>query len=200
MRRLSFPERHAADYPASRPTVDLPIAALLIASLAHWIRGAPADSVIFLAAAILLLFTERHTAAADALLVPSGRLPGASLIAAAALVALVFGRQTVPMLLAVTAIGIGALVVEWRDPSLPPRPVPRGGWLWVALAISWCLWELVSFLYEQAAGGLSLTHPTMSDLVDPMLDNRVVQVLALGVWVAAGLAMLRAAATARRTA
>ncbi len=199
MGRLSSPERHAADYPAPRLAVDLPIAALLIASLAHWIRGAPADGVIFFAAAILLLFTERHTTPADALL-PATRLPGASLIVAAALVALAFGRHTVPMFLAVTAIGVGALVVEWRDPSLPAQPVPRRGWLWVALAISWCLWELVSFIYEQAAGGLSLTHPTMSDLVDPMLDNRVVQALAIGVWVAAGLAMLRAAATARRTA
>ncbi|MGV9300253.1 hypothetical protein [Amycolatopsis sp. NPDC003676] len=199
MRRLSSSERHAADYPAHRLAVDLPIAALLIASLAHWIRGAPADGVIFFAAAILLLFTERHSTA-DALLAPSTRLPGTSLIAAVALVALVFGRQTVPMFLTISAIGIGALVVEWRDPSLPPQPVPRRGWLWVALAISWCLWELVSFIYEQAAGGLSLTHPTMSDLVDPMLDNRVVQALALGVWVAAGLAMLRAAAAARRTA
>lgn len=197
---MADPERHAADYPAPRTAVDLPIAALLIASLAHWIRGAPADGVIFFAAAILLLFTERHASAADDLLVPAARLPGASLIIAVALVALVFGRQTVPMFLAVTAIGVGALVVEWRDPSLPSQPVPRRGWLWVALAISWCLWELISFVYEQAAGGLSLTHPTMSDLVDPMLDNRVVQALALGVWVAAGLAMLRAAAEARRTA
>ncbi len=196
---MALPERHAADYPAPRLAVDLPIAALLIASLAHWIRGAPADGVIFFAAAILLLFTERHSAPADALL-PATRLPGTSLIVAVALVALAFGRHTVPMFLAVTAIGIGALVVEWRDPSLPAQPVPRRGWLWVALAISWCLWELVSFIYEQAAGGLSLTHPTMSDLVDPMLDNRVVQALAIGVWVAAGLAMLRAAATARRTA
>ncbi|MBB1151953.1 hypothetical protein [Amycolatopsis dendrobii] len=196
---MALPERHAADYPAPRLAVDLPIAALLIASLAHWIRGAPADGVIFFASAILLLFTERHSTPADPLF-PAVRLPGTSLIVAVALVALVFGRQTVPMFLAVTAIGIGALIAEWRDPSLPPRPVPRRGWLWVALAISWCLWELVSFIYEQAAGGLSLTHPTMSDLVDPMLGNRVVQALALGVWVAAGLAMLRAAATARRTA
>ncbi|SFP88275.1 hypothetical protein [Amycolatopsis rubida] len=196
---MALPERHAADYPAPRLAVDLPIAALLIASLAHWIRGAPADGVIFFAAALLLIVTERHRTPADALL-PAARLPGPSLIVAVALVALVFGRQTVPMFLAVTAIGVGALTVEWRDPSLPPRPVPRRSWLWVALAISWCLWELISFVYEQAAGGLSLTHPTMSDLVDPMLGNRVVQALALGVWTAAGLAMLRAAATARRTA
>ncbi|MYW96378.1 hypothetical protein G3I59_38650 [Amycolatopsis rubida] len=196
---MALPERHAADYPAPRLAVDLPIAALLIASLAHWIRGAPADGVIFFAAAILLIVTERHRTPADALL-PATRLPGPSLIVAVALVALVFGRQTVPMFLAVTAIGVGALTVEWRDPSLPPRPVPRRSWLWVALAISWCLWELISFVYEQAAGGLSLTHPTMSDLVDPILGNRVVQALALGVWTAAGLAMLRAAATARRTA
>ncbi|WP_020659768.1 hypothetical protein [Amycolatopsis benzoatilytica] len=197
---MATPERHAADYPQSRLIVDLPVAGLFIASLAHWIRDAPADGVVFFAAAAVLLFTERHGIAPDALLAPPVRLPAASLIAAVALVALVFGRHTVPMSLTVVAIGASALVLEWRDPSLPSQPVPRRGWVWVALAISWCLWELVSFIYEQAAGGLSLTHPTMSDLVDPMLDLRVVQALALGVWVAAGLAMLRAAAAARRTA
>jgi len=198
---MATPERHAADYPRSRLVVDLPVAALFLTSLAHWIRGAPADGVVFAGAAVLLLVTERHGTASDAFVAtPPARLPGASLIVAVALVALVFGRQTVPMFLTVVALGVGALVVEWREPSLPARPVPRRGRLWAALAISWCLWELVSFVYEQAAGGLSLTHPTMSDLVDPMLANRAVQALALGVWTAAGLALLRAASAARRVA
>jgi hypothetical protein len=193
------PEDRPAEYHRSRLAVDLPVAGLVIAALAHWIRGAPADALIFFAAAVLLLFTERH-GPADALLPDAPtRLPGPSLIVAVALVALVFGRGTVPMLLTVSAIGLGALVLEWREPSVPATdPAPKRGWVWVAVAVGWCFWELVSFIYEQAAGGLSLTHPTMSDLVDPMLDNRVVQALALGVWVGAGLAMLRAAAARRR--
>jgi hypothetical protein len=193
------PEDRPAEYHRSRLAVDLPVAGLVIAALAHWIRGAPADALIFFAAAVLLLFTERHRQGDAALLDAPARLPGLSLVVAVALVALVFGRGTVPMLLTVSAIGLGALVLEWREPSVPaPDPAPRRGWVWVAVAVGWCVWELVSFIYEQAAGGLSLTHPTMSDLVDPMLDNRVVQALALGVWVAAGLAMLRAAAARRR--
>ncbi|WP_328609790.1 hypothetical protein OG943_11895 [Amycolatopsis sp. NBC_00345] len=196
------PEDRPAEYDRSRLAVDLPVAGLVIAALAHWIRGAPADALIFFAAAVLLLFTERHGAAGlgdSAMLGAPARLPGLSLVVAVALVALVFGRETVPMLLTVSAIGLGALVLEWREPSVPATdPAPRRGWVWVAVAVGWCVWELVSFVYEQAAGGLSLTHPTMSDLVDPMLDNRVVQALALGVWAAAGLAMLRAAAARRR--
>jgi hypothetical protein len=193
------PEDRPAEYHRSRLAVDLPVAGLVIAALAHWIRGAPADALIFFAAAVLLLFTERHGPGDAALPAAPTRLPGMSLVVAVALVALVFGRGTVPMLLTVSAIGLGALVLEWREPSVPaPDPAPRRGWVWVAVAVGWCVWELVSFIYEQVAGGLSLTHPTMSDLVDPMLDNRVVQALALGVWVAAGLAMLRAAAARRR--
>ncbi|MBB4683465.1 hypothetical protein [Amycolatopsis jiangsuensis] len=197
---VSSSEHRSAGYPRGRLAVDLPVAGLVIAALAHWIRDAPADALIFFAAAVLLLVTERHAPSAENALGEPVRLPGLPLIAVVAVVALVFGRQTVPMLLTVSAVGIGALVVEWREPSLPAAPrVPRG-WVWVALAVGWCVWELVAFIYEQAAGGLSLTHPTMSDLVDPMLGNRVVQALALAVWVAAGLAMLRAAAAARRTA
>jgi hypothetical protein len=70
--------------------------------------------------------------------------------------------------------------------------------VWSAVGLSWCLWELISFVYEQAAGGLSLTHPTMSDLVDPLLTSRLAQAAAIAGWLAAGLAMLRAAAAARR--
>ncbi|GAA3563233.1 hypothetical protein GCM10022222_53730 [Amycolatopsis ultiminotia] len=198
---VSSSEGHPAGYSRGRLAVDLPVAGLVIAAFAHGIRGAPADAVIFFAAAVLLLVTERHGHAPDDPLGAPARLPALPLIAVVVLVALVFGRQTVPMLLTVSAIGIGALAVEWREPSLPPaRRGPARGWVWVALALAWCVWELVAFIYEQAAGGLSMTHPTMSDLVDPMLGNRVVQALALAVWMAAGLAMLRAAAAARRSA
>ena len=65
--------------------------------------------------------------------------------------------------------------------------------------MGWCLWEFISFIYEQAAGGLSLTHPTMSDLVDPLLTNRIVQAVAIMGWLAAGVPMLRAAAAGRRS-
>jgi len=179
-------------------TVDLPVVALTLAAIAHWIRGAPADALIFLAVTLVLLITERPREETGELAEPF-RVPGFAVVAAGLLV-LAFGRDSVPVAIAISAIGLVALFAEWRDPSLPvDRPVPRRAWLWSAVALSWCGWELLSFVYEQAAGGLSLTHPTMSDLVDPLLTSRIVQALAITGWLAAGLAMLRAAATARRS-
>ncbi|WIY04139.1 hypothetical protein QRX60_09915 [Amycolatopsis mongoliensis] len=189
----------ALGFPSRSLTVDLPVIALTLAAIAHWIRGAPADALIFLAVTLLLLITERPSADDGFELAEPFRVPGFAVVAAGLLV-LAFGRDSVPVAVAISAIGLVALFAEWRDPSLPvDRPVPRRAWLWSAVALSWCAWELLSFVYEQAAGGLSVTHPTMSDLVDPLLASRIVQALAITGWLAAGLAMLRAAATARRS-
>ncbi|HEY3469934.1 MAG TPA: hypothetical protein VGL47_32715 [Amycolatopsis sp.] len=188
----------ALGFPTRSVTFDLPVVALTLAAVAHWIRGAPADALIFLAVTLLLLVTERP-GATEAELGEPFHVPGFAVVAAGLLV-LAFGRDSVPVAVAISAIGLVALFAEWRDPSLPvDRPVPRRAWLWSAVALAWCAWELLSFVYEQAAGGLSLTHPTMSDLVDPLLTSRIVQALAITGWLAAGLAMLRAAATARRS-
>lgn len=189
---LSFPRRAAR-------LIDLPVVALALAALAHWIRGADTDALIFLVVTVILLITERRRTSEESVTAQPLRVPGYTVLAAAALV-LAFGRDSVPVAVAISAIGLAALVTEWRDPSLPAdRPVPRRGWVWSAVGLSWCLWELISFVYEQAAGGLSLTHPTMSDLVDPLLTSRLAQAAAIAGWLAAGLAMLRAAAAARRS-
>lgn len=188
----------ALGFPSRSLTIDLPVIALALAAIAHWIRGAPADALIFLAVTLVLLITERP-GASEAEFGEPFRVPGFAVVAAGLLV-LAFGRDSVPVAVAISAIGLVALFAEWRDPSLPAdRPAPRRAWLWSAVALSWCAWELLSFVYEQAAGGLSLTHPTMSDLVDPLLTSRWVQALAITAWLAAGLAMLRAAAEARRS-
>jgi len=188
---LSFPGRAAR-------LIDLPTVALALAALAHWIRGAEPDALIFLVVTLALLITERGRTSEKSVVGQPFQVPGYSVLAAALLV-LAFGRDSVPVAVAISAIGLAAVVTEWRDPSLrPDRPVPRRSWLWSAVGLSWCLWELVSFVYEQAAGGLSLTHPTMSDLVDPLLTSRLAQAAAITGWLAAGLAMLRAAAAARR--
>jgi hypothetical protein len=191
---LGFPGRSSR-----RLTVDLPVIALTLAAIAHWIRGAPADALIFLAVTLLLLITERPETSVAGELAEPFRVPGFAVVAAGLLV-LAFGRDSVPVAVAISVIGLVALFAEWRDPSLPvDRPVPQRAWVWSGVALAWCAWELLSFVFEQAAGGLSLTHPTMSDLVDPLLANRWVQAVAITGWFAAGLAMLRAAAAARRS-
>jgi hypothetical protein len=191
---LGFPGRSARRF-----TVDLPLVALSLTALAHWIRGAPADAVIFLTVALMLVITEWRGIREDTVAAQPLRVPGVAVLATGLLV-LSFGRASVPVIVAISIIGLASLYAEWRDPSLPAdRPVPRGSWMWAAVGVSWLAWEFISFVYEQGAGGLSLTHPTMSDLIDPLLTNRIPQTVAITGWLAAGLAMLRAAAAARRS-
>jgi hypothetical protein len=194
---FGFPERRTG-----RLTLDLPVIALFITALAHWIRGARADALIFVTVAVLLMFTEAAGAGGDAAAAEPARIPGVALVIVVMLLVLAFGRNSVPMLLTISVIGLGALFAEWRDPSMPAdpkQPIPARAWMWSAIGLSWVLWELISFIYEQAAGGLSLTHPTMSDLIDPLLSNRIAQAVAIAGWLAAGVAMLRASAIARRS-
>ncbi|VVJ23798.1 Uncharacterised protein [Amycolatopsis camponoti] len=45
-----------------------------------------------------------------------------------------FCRDSVPMAVTISAIGVVPLFAEWRDPSLPvDRPVPHRAWLWSAV-------------------------------------------------------------------
>ncbi|GAB3893813.1 hypothetical protein GCM10029964_071200 [Kibdelosporangium lantanae] len=180
-----------------RLTVDLSVVVLPLVAIAHWIRGAPIDAVIFVVVTLLLVVTELRVdgALADHPL----RFPW-FVVVAVGLCVLAFGRDSLPVGMVISVIGGLVLFTELREPSLPvDRPVPGRSWVWAAVGLSWLAWEFVAFVYEQAAGGESVDHPTMSDLVEPMLSNRVVQAVAITAWLTAGLAMLRAAAAARRS-
>ncbi|MEV4319697.1 hypothetical protein [Actinocrispum sp. NPDC049592] len=178
-----------------RLTVDLAVVALPVAALAHWIRGAPVDAIIFVAVTLLLVLAELRGATSPARPL---RVPGIA-VAAVGLLVLAFGRDSLPVGVVISGIGLLVLNSELREPSLPlDRPVPRHAWVWAVVGVGWCGWELIAFVYEQSEGGYSTTHPTMSDLIEPMLTNRVVQAVAITAWLTAGLAMLRAVAAARR--
>ncbi|MGD9530017.1 hypothetical protein [Pseudonocardia sp.] len=84
-----------------------------------------------------------------------------------ALVAALFRPLTLPAAVAVLAAGAVLLVVRARRPVGPHRPVPRAAVVaWAALLAAGALWEAVA-----TAWGNDADHPTLSLLLDPVLDT-----------------------------
>ncbi|MGH3943715.1 MAG: hypothetical protein ACRDRY_09690 [Pseudonocardiaceae bacterium] len=101
-----------------------------------------------------------------------------------ALIAAVFEPLTVPAAVAVLIPGV--LLLAWRA-TRPVRPLPSGAVspgtvaLWLALAAAGAGWWLVAFLW-----GNDSNHPTLSLLLDPVLETYPARVLGYAVWLAAG--------------
>ncbi|MGH3934698.1 MAG: hypothetical protein ACRDS1_06935 [Pseudonocardiaceae bacterium] len=101
-----------------------------------------------------------------------------------ALIAAVFEPLTVPATVAVLVPGVLLLALRVRRPV---RPLPAGAvspaavTLWLALVAAGGGWWLVAFLW-----GNDPEHPTLSLLLDPVLDTYPARVLGYAAWLAAG--------------
>lgn len=182
--------------------------------LVHFVRGAPLDGVIFVAVALVLAVSELAVAREspadpglpDLSVVPPpirrvGRTEALAVLVGSALFGILVGswvRFSVPVEVAMVAVGVLAVGAVWRqspepaDGQLPEsQPLGWGALAWVALALTWCGWELVSFVHEVNVDDVSIGHPTLSDIVEPVLDHRVARWIALTAWVAAGYGLVR---------
>lgn len=101
-----------------------------------------------------------------------------------ALIAAVFEPLTVR---AAVAVLIPGVLVLARRATRPVRPLPSGAVspgaaaLWLALATAGAAWWLVAFLW-----GNDPQHPTLSLLLDPVLETYPARVLGYALWLAAG--------------
>jgi hypothetical protein len=183
--------------------------------LVHFVRGAPLDGVIFIGVSLVLAVSELAVARerpADpgppelsAEPPPPIRRVGTTEAIAVLLGSVLFGilvgswiRFSVPVEVAMVAVGVLSVGAVWRqspgpaDGQLPEsQPLGWGALAWVALALTWCGWELVSFVHEVNVDDVSIGHPTLSDIVEPVLDHRVARWIALTAWVAAGYGLVR---------
>lgn len=165
---------------------------LFITGCFHLYRGAPADGVFFLAAAIWLAVVETRSPAAlvagHAPASLSGPVVGA-LLGYAAVLALVprYGRADVVL---VGGIGLaGVAVAGTRGDTVPPRR--RGAaWPYALVGLVAALNELTAYLLGGSTAA-EWRHPSLSDLLDPAWAwGPTRAVLAVG-WLAAGLFLMR---------
>ncbi|HSV67152.1 MAG TPA: hypothetical protein VLJ59_14730 [Mycobacteriales bacterium] len=93
--------------------------------------------------------------------------------------------------MAVVAISLGLFGVAIFAPP-PRKPAPRRvsliGWLaWLVPILTFSVLEIVNSLVF----GSTPTHPTLSGLMDPVLESQPVRAAAVLLWLAAGRELLR---------
>lgn len=123
-------------------------------------------------------------------------LPGALAAAAVGYAALASGLdvRTWP---AEVAVLVPAAVVTALALARPPSPVSvdepvrRAAVVWGVLVGAALLWEAWAFFHQPAWNVASVTHPSLSSLVEPALDVRPVRFTAWLLWLAAGWRLVR---------
>lgn len=95
-------------------------------------------------------------------------------------------------------IGIAplALTLTWfsdrPDAIKPGAPIFLSAKVWSGLGILTSLWEVLNYILAERSHD-DITHPTITDLVDPVLKNHVGKILFIVIWVAAGITFLKPA-------
>lgn len=78
-----------------------------------------------------------------------------------------------------------------RGPKEKPDPrMARSRLLWTILCLGITVWEFMANILGQLAGSLHL-YPTISVLIDPILDNHYGQAAFVVAWLAIGIGFLR---------
>lgn len=168
----------------------------IMAGFQLW-RGAFVDGMLFTAITLLLIvdtstggrirFFRKHIVAP--------RWVTLVVVLGIGLVLVIAPRHGIVDLIAMVLIGISALILAWAPASvrveLPARAYRTSAITWSILAVGLCLWEALAFILSQYLPGGEDSYPTISVLLDPFLNWFPGKVLFIGLWLAAGLALLR---------
>ncbi|MGV1034654.1 MAG: hypothetical protein ACOYBP_05460 [Microbacteriaceae bacterium] len=171
------------------------IVLVIMASFQTW-RGAVIDGVLFYSLAGVLVI-DRLTRGSITIFRTPVVVPRPVTLAITgtlALVLIVAPRHSWIDFVVVVAIGVTVLLVAWA-PQSQPRPVAhaplvRSAAAWSIIAISLCLVEAIAFILSVTMPQGSAGFPTISVLLDPVLQNGVGRTIAVAVWLAAGLGLL----------
>lgn len=168
---------------------------LAIIGAVQVIRGQWGIAVLFaVAVALLALETVRPLRRLDTL--PS---PRTSLIAAGAgviaIALLLSPRHSVPAGIAMAIAGVLAVLVaapptHLSRPGPWPRTLRRLGWAWASILIAGCIWELLEFVLGGVTAAGTRAHPTLSLLLDPLLDPAWGKLAFVVGWAALGMFLI----------
>ena len=114
----------------------------------------------------------------------------ASFVIMAAAILYLAPRHSIPNLVLLLAIiPIGAVLLLYVDDLVQPRPtiqVRRSRWLWGSWAVVFALIELVAYIGSKLTNDL-VQFPTISVLLDPILETPIGRAVFVAGWLAAGV-------------
>ena len=158
-------------------------------------RGSNTDAIIFWSFTALLVLSQfnlpRQIFIAQPKLSNNHKL---SLVFALTAALVGIPRHTPLYGFVMLAIGVTAVVLNWQpDSGAKERATPRvssAKLTWAVFGVGLCLWELAANVLGQLNNTLS-EYPTISVLVDPVLDSTIGQAAFVLLWLLSGMGFLR---------
>lgn len=180
------------------------IAILVAIAVTQVIRAQVLDAVIFGIGAVALgldasgLTLQRRR--------PAVPLPVVLVAAAAVAVTVVIApRHGVVSGVVLGVVGVLAVAFAWlvppsrevEDEALRRTRVRRAAIGWAAVLLAICLVELWSFLIGRVSPEARESHPAVSELLDPMLDDPIGRAVFVAAWLGVGVLLLTRGRTPR---
>lgn len=160
-------------------------------------RGALVDGVLFTALTLLLVIdtaTHRRIRLFRKPIV-APRWVTLTAVVTIGVVLIVAPRHGVIDLVAMILIGVTALLLAWAPARAraehPRRAYVRSSVIWSVLGVTLCLWEAIMFVLSTFLPGGTAVYPTISVLLDPFLEWWPGKIVFIGLWLLAGLSLLR---------
>ena len=110
-------------------------------------------------------------------------------LACASIMFLTPRHEAANFLLFISFLPIGASLLLYIDDPVHPVPTKqelRGRLVWAVWALVFALIELVAYLSSKQSGDLS-TYPTISVLLDPVLEEPIGRAIFIAFWLMAGV-------------
>lgn len=159
-------------------------------ALFHTWRGSTADIVIFGVGAALILsqvFGMYSLGFATQPTFPTWLITLTVITAAVLLfISPRHGVVNFMVLLAFVPVGFALVMHQDRAHPVPSRQDLRGRLVWAVWALVFALIELVAYLGSKMVGDLSV-YPTISVLLDPVLDTPLGRATFVALWLMAGV-------------
>ena len=159
-------------------------------ALFHTWRGSTADIVIFGVGAALILtqvFGMYSLGLAKQPTFPTWSI-ALTVLVSAVLLYISPRHELVNFLVLLAYVPIGFALVMYRDRvhPTPSRQDLRGRLVWAIWAMAFALIELAAYLGSKMVGDLSV-YPTISVLLDPVLDTSLGRATFVALWLIAGV-------------
>lgn len=177
------------------------VAMTIMAGFQTW-RGAYLDGIIF-AVLVLGLLVDAFTSArrTESERRENSRIRKSMIwgLAGVATVILVLApRHEFATLVAVVIIGVGMLVIAWlprstirhQERGRLSRASLRSIVIWSLLGVLLCVWEATAFVLSVTTPAGIATYPTVSVLLDPVLEQTFGRIVFVSLWLLAGVGLI----------